>query len=121
MPIYESILDQANDARTRIREVPAENVGVPSVNGPVFLDVREEVEFRAGHIPGAVNLPRGEIETRIESVVPNKEAPIVAYCAIGHRSAIAADTLQDLGYIHVVSLEGGLKAYEAIADTRKVA
>lgn len=121
MPIYESILDQANDARTRIREVSADEIGVPDVNGPVFLDVREEVEFRAGHIPGAIHLPRGEIEANIEDVIPDKTTPIVAYCTIGHRSAIAADTLQDLGYQNVVSLEGGLKAFEAIEETRKVA
>ena len=102
MSIYESILDQANDARTRIREVPAEEIGDPGINGPVLLDVREAVEFRAGHIPGAIHLPRGEIEANIEDVIPDKSTPIVAYCTIGHRSAMAADTLQDFGYQNVV-------------------
>ncbi len=121
MPIYESIIDQANDARTRIQEVSAEQAGLPGVNGVVFIDVREEVEFRGGHITGAILLPRCEIEERIAQVIPDKTTAIVVYCAIGHRSAIAADTLQELGYTNVVSLEGGLKAYDSLEETRKVA
>ena len=59
MSIYSSLLEQANDARTRIREVSAEEAGQPGDNGTVFLDVREVAEFRAGHIPGAILLSRG--------------------------------------------------------------
>ena len=118
---YASILDHANDARTRIREVTADELDEPGLNGTVYLDVREEVEFRSGHIPGAVHLPRLEIEERIASVIPDKTTPIVAYCAIGHRSAIAADTLQELGYVNVVSLKGGLKEYTPPEAARKVA
>jgi len=121
MPIYKSILDLANGARTRIREVSAEHAGFPGLNGVVFIDVREEVEFRGGHIPGAIPLPRNEIEERIAQVIPDKTTAILVYCAIGHRSAIAADALQALGYTNVVSLDGGLKAYESLEATRNVA
>lgn len=121
MTNYASILDQANDARTRIREVTSEEAGFPGQRGTVFLDVREEVEFRSGHIPGAIHLPRLEIEERIAALVPDKTTPIVAYCAIGHRSAIAADTLQELGYQQVVSLKGGLQDYNPGAADNKAA
>jgi rhodanese-related sulfurtransferase len=67
--LYQSILDQVNDARTRIREVSAEHTGLPGVNGVVFIDVREEAEFRGGHITGAILLPRGEIDERIAQVI----------------------------------------------------
>jgi rhodanese-related sulfurtransferase len=118
---YASILDHANDARTRIREVTSDELGEPGLNGAVFLDVREEVEFRSGHIADAIHLPRLEIKERISAVIPDKTTPIVAYCAIGHRSAIAADTLRELGYQNVVSLKGGLKDYTPAAAPRKVA
>jgi rhodanese-related sulfurtransferase len=110
MPNYASILDHANDARTRIKEVDFSELDPPGLNGTIYLDVREPAEFSNGHIEGALLLPRLEIEAKVASVIPNKNTPIVAYCAIGHRSAIAADTLQDLGYTHVVSLKGGLQA-----------
>ncbi len=114
MSIYSSLLEQANDARTRIREASAEEAGQPGDNGTVFLDVREVAEFRAGHIPGGILLSRGELEDRIAEIVPDKNTPIVVYCAIGHRSAIAADTLQALGYRQVVSLKGGLQEYQLL-------
>lgn len=121
MPNYASIIDHANDARTRIREVTGEEAGYPGVRGTVFLDVREAVEFRSGHIAGAIHLSRGDIEDRIAEVVPDKATPIVAYCAVGHRSAIAADTLQELGYQNVVSLKGGLQDYPSSTAASKAA
>jgi len=73
----------------------------------VLVDVREKEEFRDGFIPGAISVPRGFLEMQIEQKVTDKSAPIVLYCAGGTRSALAAKTLQDLGYTHVESANPG--------------
>ena len=72
-----------------------------------FLDVRELDEFEQGMIPGAVFIPRGHLESQAENKLPQRDAPIVVYCAGGTRSAFAAKTLSDLGYTNVVSMSGG--------------
>ncbi|MDC3957995.1 molybdopterin-synthase adenylyltransferase MoeB [Polyangium jinanense] len=73
----------------------------------VLVDVREKEENRAGYIPGAISVPRGFLEMQIEQKVPDKNAPVVLYCAGGTRSALAAKTLIDLGYTHVESANPG--------------
>jgi molybdopterin/thiamine biosynthesis adenylyltransferase/rhodanese-related sulfurtransferase len=79
---------------------------------PVFLDVREREEWDEGHIPAAVHLPRGWLESRIEQTVPDRTRQIVAYCASGNRSTFAARTLEELGYENVVSLAGGINDWK---------
>jgi molybdopterin/thiamine biosynthesis adenylyltransferase/rhodanese-related sulfurtransferase len=74
---------------------------------PLLLDVRERDEWEEGHLPGAIHIPRGSLESRIESRVPEREREIVIYCAVGARSAFAAKSLEELGYEHVRSLAGG--------------
>jgi molybdopterin/thiamine biosynthesis adenylyltransferase/rhodanese-related sulfurtransferase len=71
------------------------------------VDVRERDEWEEGHIPGAVHIPRGSLESRIESAVPDRSQTVVVYCAGGSRSAFAAKTLEELGYGNVLSLIGG--------------
>jgi sulfur-carrier protein adenylyltransferase/sulfurtransferase len=71
------------------------------------VDVRERDEWAEGHIPGAVHVPRGSLESRIESVVPDRSQAVVVYCSGGSRSAFAAKTLEELGYGNVLSLAGG--------------
>ncbi len=73
----------------------------------VLLDVREKEEFRAGYIPGAISLPRGFLEIQVEGRVPDKKKKVVAYCAGGTRSALAAKTLADLGYENVETANPG--------------
>jgi molybdopterin/thiamine biosynthesis adenylyltransferase/rhodanese-related sulfurtransferase len=75
--------------------------------GPRFVDVRPPDEWQEGHIPGAVLAPRNNLESRIESLVPDKAAELVVYCGSGTRSAFAARALQELGYENVVNLAGG--------------
>jgi molybdopterin/thiamine biosynthesis adenylyltransferase/rhodanese-related sulfurtransferase len=79
---------------------------------PLFLDVREREEWDEGHIPGALHIPRGWLESRIEQAAPDRGRPIVAYCASGNRSAFAAKTLEELGYADVVSLAGGINDWK---------
>lgn len=76
-----------------------------------LIDVRETQEWDAGHIDGAIHIPKGSIKSKIESVVPQKDSLIVVYCASGRRSALAAHTLKQLGYTHVENLEGGYNQY----------
>jgi molybdopterin/thiamine biosynthesis adenylyltransferase/rhodanese-related sulfurtransferase len=74
---------------------------------PALLDVREQNEWQEGHLPGAVHVPRGNLESRIEALLPDKEHEIIVYCAGGSRSAFAAKSLGELGYTNVRSMAGG--------------
>jgi rhodanese-related sulfurtransferase len=76
-----------------------------------IVDVREESEFAAGHIPGATHLSKGVIERDIENAFPDKAAPLVLYCGGGFRSALAADNLQKMGYTNVISMDGGMRGW----------
>lgn len=76
-----------------------------------FLDVREDHEYATDHAKGARHLGKGIIERDIESLIPEKAAPIVLYCGGGYRSALAADALQQMGYTNVTSMAGGIKAW----------
>src|SRR5688572_9932794 len=71
------------------------------------VDVRERDEWAEGHIPGAVHIPRGSLESRIEGVVPDRSQTVVVYCGSGSRSIFAAKTLEELGYENILSLAGG--------------
>jgi molybdopterin/thiamine biosynthesis adenylyltransferase/rhodanese-related sulfurtransferase len=82
-------------------------------NGTVLLDVREQHEFESAHLPGAVHVPRGHLETRVEGLVPDKSASIIAYCSTDNRSALAADTMQRLlGYEDVKVMTGGITLWK---------
>jgi sulfur-carrier protein adenylyltransferase/sulfurtransferase len=74
---------------------------------PLLVDIRELEEWSEGRIPGAVHIPRGNLESRIEQAAPDKTQPIVVYCAAGNRSVFGAKSLEELGYENVVSLAGG--------------
>ena len=105
MATYRELLQQVKSEidevdSTRARELIAEG-------SPAIVDVREREEWDEGHLPGAVHVPRGHLESRIESAAPDKSGPVLVYCASGNRSAFAAKTLEELGDEHVVSLAGG--------------
>jgi sulfur-carrier protein adenylyltransferase/sulfurtransferase len=106
MPSYRELLQQV---RGEIEEVDAQGARelLDADAPPVLVDVREEDEWSEGHIPGAVHVPRGFLESRIEQVAPDHARPVVVYCAGGSRSAFAAKSLEELGYEHVASLAGG--------------
>ena len=105
-------MDLINDAKTRIREVTPADVREMRARGEsaVYLDVREPNEWNLGHLPGAMHIPRGTLETKVEAVVP-RDRKVVIYCAGGNRSALAADTLQQMGYTDVVSMSGGFTGW----------
>ncbi len=97
-----------------IEEVqPSEAQAELSANGVALVDVREQHEFEERHIPGAIHVPRGHLETRIEQFVPDKDTRVILYCASGNRSAFAARTLgEELGYSDVASLAGGITLWK---------
>jgi rhodanese-related sulfurtransferase len=101
------------EAKTRVRECTVDEMRARQAAGEPFVlvDVREESEFTAGHIPGAVHIGKGVIERDIEAKVPNAATPIVLYCGGGFRSALAADALQKMGYTNVISMDGGWRAW----------
>ena len=103
MASYRELLQQV---KSEIEEVDARGAQA-LLESSVLVDVREEDEWSEGHIPGAVHVPRGFLESRIERVAPDRARPVVLYCAVGSRSAFAAKTLEELGYENVVSLAGG--------------
>jgi glyoxylase-like metal-dependent hydrolase (beta-lactamase superfamily II)/rhodanese-related sulfurtransferase len=80
-------------------------------NDLLVLDVREEAAFRAGHIPGARHLPRGQLELRVNDEIPDPTLRIVAYCEFGKISTLAAATLRQLGFMRAVALDGGMKTW----------
>jgi molybdopterin/thiamine biosynthesis adenylyltransferase/rhodanese-related sulfurtransferase len=103
-----------NGVKGRIREIaPAEARALHTTpHPPVFIDVREAAEVEQGQVPGAIHIPRGYLELRVEDRVPDHATPIVVYCAAGTRSAFAADTLQAMGYQNVQSLAGGFTGWK---------
>ncbi len=98
--------------KERIEEIDPKDVH-DARNGAVIVDVREQHEFEESHIPGAVHVPRGHLESRIEGAAPDKDRRVVLYCASGNRSALAADTMQQLlGYSDVASMRGGITLWK---------
>ena len=103
------------DSKTRIREMDIARYRELAESGTPFVlvDVREESEFAAGHPAGAIHLSKGVIERDIEGRIPDHEATIVVLCGGGYRSALVADNLQKMGYLQVISLDGGWRAWKA--------
>ena len=108
---YKQLMEEA---RQVIPEVTIDEVKNRLERGEkwALLDVREREEYREGHLDGSVSLPRGFLEMRVEEAVPDKSAPIIAYCAGGVRSLIAARTLKEMGYENVASMSGGYTAWK---------
>jgi rhodanese-related sulfurtransferase len=100
--------------KPNIRECTVKDIHDRMLRGDKFLllDVREENEFRAGHLPGAQWLGKGIIERDIESGVPDPATELVLYCGGGFRSALAADNLQKMGYTNVISMDGGFRGWK---------
>jgi sulfur-carrier protein adenylyltransferase/sulfurtransferase len=100
-------------SRSRINEVsPEQAARVLKRPRAVALDVREPDEYQQGALQGAVHIPRGFLEIQVAGRVPERDVPVVVYCAGGTRSAFAADTLAQLGYTDVVSMEGGFNRWK---------
>jgi rhodanese-related sulfurtransferase len=101
-----------DDAKSRIRQIDvAQYKRMREAGEPhLLIDTREESEWAAGHVAGAVHLSKGIIERDIETRVPDHSMTLVLYCGGGYRSALVADNLQKMGYANAISLDGGWRA-----------
>ncbi len=115
-----SLMEMVQEARRSVREIAAEEVvkELKRRDGVFLVDVREASEFAKGHIPGAVNIPRGILELKADPASPmadpdlvgKRDARVLLYClrAPSARSLLAAETLTKMGYSNVAAIEGGL-------------
>jgi rhodanese-related sulfurtransferase len=106
-------LKLVEDAKQRVRETNVDDVKARLDRHDKFIliDVREDNEYDADHIPGAVHLGKGIIERDIEGKYPDIHTPMILYCGGGFRSALAADNLQKMGYTDVISMDGGIREW----------
>jgi rhodanese-related sulfurtransferase len=105
-------LKLVHDAKANVKETDIAGYKEMLARGetPLLIDTREDNEFAAGHVKGAVHLSRGIIERDIEKQYPDKATPMVLYCGGGFRSALVAENLGKMGYTNAISLDGGWKA-----------
>ncbi len=118
-----TLMDFVGEARAQVDHINADQLQemVESKSDLLLLDIREESEFAAGHIPDAYLVPRGILEGAADLNYPKRDAvlcqarqrPIVVYCATGGRSAMAAHTLKQMGFEEVYNLAGGIENWEA--------
>ena len=103
------------EAKSRVKETTVDEVKRRLDRGDrafALVDVREESEWNAGHIPGATHLGKGVIERDIEQKIPEPDREIILYCGGGFRSALAAENLERMGYTNVVSMDGGWRGWK---------
>src|SRR5215470_11939822 len=112
MPHNPEFLKLVNEAKARVQEIDIEGYKKIRASGEphVLVDTREESEWNAGHVKGAVHMSKGVIERDVETKVPDKSTKLVLYCGGGFRSALVADNLQKMGYENAISLDGGWRA-----------
>ena len=109
--------DLIDDAKQQIEEVTPEQVRAMQArqDAVVYLDVRERNEWNLGRLPRAVHLPRGNLETKVEGLIPDRNQRVVIYCARGNRSALAALTMKQMGYENVASMSRGFLGWADIS------
>lgn len=102
-----------DDAKARVREVTVAETQARIAANPnaVLVDVREDLEWQAGHAAPALHIGKGVIERDVEKLIPDKHAEVILYCGGGFRSALAGDAMQTMGYTNVTSMSGGWRAW----------
>ncbi|WP_022962752.1 rhodanese-like domain-containing protein [Halopseudomonas pelagia] len=105
--------DLVTDAKTRIHEIALQDADTAIREADVVVDVREADEFHAGHIAGAIHIPRGLLEFKLSNdpELSARDLKLVLYCKNSGRAALAAQSLQEMGYLQVVSIQGGFEAW----------
>lgn len=107
--------DLVAEAKQDIHELPLEQADDAIRKADMLVDVRDPDEYRAGHIPGAVNISRGMLEFKFtnDPALENRDLNIVCYCKTSGRAALGAKALKEMGYLHVSSIAGGFDAWQA--------
>ncbi len=108
----EEFLKMVKGAKANVHEVSVDETQERMANGAKLIDVREDNEWETAHAAGAAHLGRGIIERDIVSTFPAKDTELILYCGGGFRSALAADSLQKMGYTNIWSMAGGWHAWE---------
>ena len=105
-------------AKARVAEISVAAAEKAITEADVLLDVREAEEFAAGHLPGAIHASRGMLEFKMSGnpALSSRDLRIVLYCKTSGRAALAACALQDMGYLHVLSIGGGFDAWTAAGN-----
>ncbi|PRH81894.1 rhodanese-like domain-containing protein [Arenimonas caeni] len=116
-----TVQDMVAEAKARIREIGPDELRQMQARGVPVVDVREPGEFAEGHIPGAVNIPRGVLEFEVDGhpavncvrdpALGHRDQPVILNCRSGARSAMAADALRQLGFAEPLSLAGGFMGW----------
>ncbi len=103
------------DAKSRVKECTIDTVAARLAAGETLtiIDVREDSEYAAGHLPGAIHISKGVMERDIETKIPDPATELILYCGGGFRSALTADNLQKMGYTNVLSMDGGWGIWKA--------
>ncbi|PCM45973.1 rhodanese-like domain-containing protein [Marinobacter sp. ANT_B65] len=109
-----NVHDMVEAAKAQIREIPLEKSEDAIKQADLLIDVREADEFHAGHIPGALNIPRGILEFKLtnDPALEDRGLNIVIYCKNSGRSALSAKAMKEMGYMHVQSIAGGIEAWQ---------
>jgi sulfur-carrier protein adenylyltransferase/sulfurtransferase len=111
MPTYRELLARVKEEIDEISTIDAHE-RLTASDAPLFVDVREPDEWEEGHIPGAIHIGRGRLESRVEGLIPDKSRELVVYCSVGARSAFATKVLTDMGYEDVINLGGGFSDWK---------
>lgn len=103
----------AKSAKEQVSEINVHQAKLELAKSPqtVLVDVREESEWKNGHLPGAIHLSKGVIERDIEKTIPDLNTSIILYCGGGSRSALAAKNLLEMGYKNIISMDGGFRGW----------
>lgn len=109
-----TVQDMVAAAKAEIREVPLEQADGAIRQADLLIDVREPDEYHEGHIPGAINIPRGILEFKLtnDPALEDRGLNLVIYCKNSGRSALSAKAMKELGYAHVQSIAGGIEAWQ---------
>jgi molybdopterin/thiamine biosynthesis adenylyltransferase/rhodanese-related sulfurtransferase len=111
MATYRELLARVKEEIAEISTIDAHE-RLSASDAPLFVDVREPDEWEEGHIPGAIHIARGRLESRIEGLIPDKSSELVVYCSVGARSAFATKVLTEMGYEDVINLGGGFSDWK---------
>jgi rhodanese-related sulfurtransferase len=111
--------DLVLQANAHVREIALQDADEAIRQADVLIDVREADEFAAGHLPGAVLVPRGLLELKLSGTpaLSGRDLKVVLYCKTSGRAALAAQTMQSMGYLNVTSIAGGFDAWTAAGKT----